>query len=100
MLVKEYFESLAKRRKTVRRSVKKQPSPSVATRGIGCGRRNERHRTVPSGRIAKLAWEPPRGSWEHEPFHIDGCGGDSLETLIIYITWLGGHKTRHKMDVL
>ncbi|KAH7142341.1 hypothetical protein DER46DRAFT_518293 [Fusarium sp. MPI-SDFR-AT-0072] len=100
MLVKEYFESLAKRRKTVRRSVKKQPSPSVATCGTERGRRNERHRTVPSGRIAKLAWEPPRGSWEHEPFHIDGCGGDSVETLMIYITWLGGHKTRHKMDVL
>ncbi|KNB16745.1 hypothetical protein FOXG_14828 [Fusarium oxysporum f. sp. lycopersici 4287] len=100
MLVKEYFESLAKRRKRVRRSVKKQPSPSVATRGIGCGRRNERHRTVPSGRTAKLAWEPPRGSWEHEPFHIDGCEGDNAETLMIYITWLGGHKTRHKVDVL
>ncbi|EMT69287.1 hypothetical protein FOC4_g10000599 [Fusarium odoratissimum] len=100
MLVKEYFESLAKRRKRVRRSAKKQPSPSVATGGTGRGRRNERHRTVPSGRIAKLAWEPPRGSWEREPFHIDGCGGDSAETLMIYITWLGGHKTRHKMDVL
>ncbi|EXA29976.1 hypothetical protein FOVG_18579 [Fusarium oxysporum f. sp. pisi HDV247] len=100
MLVKEYFESLGKRRKRVRRSAKKQPSSSVATCGTGRGRRNERHRTVPSGRIAKLAWEPPRGSWEHEPFHIDGCGGDSVETLMIYITWLGGHKTRHKMDVL
>ena len=100
MLVREYFECLAKRRKRVRRSVKKKPSPPVATRGIGCGRRNERHRTVPSGRTAKLAWEPPRGSWEHEPFHIDGCEGDSAGTLMIYITWLGGHKTRHKVDVL
>ncbi|EMT69667.1 hypothetical protein FOC4_g10000338 [Fusarium odoratissimum] len=100
ILVKEYFESLSKRQKRVRRSVKKQPSPLVATRGIGYGRRNEWHRTVPSGRTAKLAWEPPRGSWEHKPFHIDGYKGDSAETLMIYITWLGGHKTRHKVDML
>ncbi|KAK2126479.1 hypothetical protein NOF04DRAFT_1414796 [Fusarium oxysporum II5] len=91
---------LSKRQKRVRRSVKKQPSPLVATRGIGYGRRNEWHRTVPSGRTAKLAWEPPRGSWEHKPFHIDGYKGDSAETLMIYITWLGGHKTRHKVDML
>ncbi|KAL3587981.1 hypothetical protein FPOAC2_13880, partial [Fusarium poae] len=99
-LVENYFASLAKRRKRARKSANKRPSPTGTNPSIKPGKRSESYRLARPSRTPKSTWEPPRGTWENESFHIDGCQGDSIEDLMIYVTWPGGHKTKQKMDFL
>ncbi|EEU38589.1 uncharacterized protein NECHADRAFT_55142, partial [Fusarium vanettenii 77-13-4] len=38
--------------------------------------------------------------WEDHILTIDGCDEDDTGTLVVYITWCGGQKTKHTASVL
>ncbi|KAF4468488.1 chromo domain-containing [Fusarium albosuccineum] len=45
-------------------------------------------------------WKPPRGSWEDKIQTIDGCEFLYNRDLVVYVTWKGGRKTRHRAQTM
>ncbi|KAF5010355.1 hypothetical protein FDECE_3471 [Fusarium decemcellulare] len=45
-------------------------------------------------------WKPPRGSWEDKIQTIDGCEFLDNKDLVVYVTWKGGRKTRHRAQTM
>jgi len=46
------------------------------------------------------AWTLPSGSWEEEVESIDACEDEESGSLIIYLNWRNGQKTKHSKDVV
>ena len=95
-----YLNSVTHSRKRRGKSASKRPSPTRNKHGVEKEKRSARYRYAQPSHMARPTWKPPRGTWEPESFQIDGCQGDSIEDLMICITWPGGHKTRQKLDLL
>ncbi|GKT46533.1 chromo domain-containing protein 2 [Colletotrichum spaethianum] len=46
------------------------------------------------------AWTLPSGSWEEEVESIDACEDEESGSLIIYLNWRNGQKTKHSKEVV
>ncbi|RSL96357.1 hypothetical protein CDV31_013497 [Fusarium ambrosium] len=58
-----------------------------------------RHNSLPN-HVLGHEWRPPAGDWEEHILTIDGCDEDDTGTLVVYITWSGGQKTKHAASVV
>ncbi|KAK2014226.1 chromo domain-containing protein [Colletotrichum eremochloae] len=97
------FEEKSKAKTTKKRG---RPSGSSATPPAGTkkSRRNGHpaESTPPaSAKEAKSkSWTLPSGSWEEEVESIDACEDEESGSLIIYLNWRNGQKTKHSKDVV
>lgn len=48
----------------------------------------------------KPNWRPPVGSWEDKIHTIDGCEDADNGDRIVYVTWKGGERTKHKAQAM
>lgn len=99
-MIRDYFDRLAKEsngtkelKRAVRSKRRKNPDghvPRVSSQ--------EHSLALPVSR--KLKWKVPVGSWENKIQTIDGCEDAGNGDLIVYATWKGGKKTRHKAQTM
>lgn len=66
--------------------------------GAKRGRKNKDHpaSATPPASAAAADFKPPTGSWEENVVAIDACEG-SEGSVVVYLTWKGGHKTQHPL---
>ncbi|RSL39435.1 hypothetical protein CEP51_016811, partial [Fusarium floridanum] len=99
-MIREYFDRLAEKSSGMKESNKAVDTKRHESAGGHVPKASSR-RVGPSPRISKkLKWRPPVGSWEDHIQTIDGCEDASNGDLVVYATWKGGEKTRHKAQIL
>ncbi|KAK2041334.1 chromo domain-containing protein [Colletotrichum somersetense] len=97
------FEQKSKAKTTKKRG---RPSGSSATPPASTkkSKRNghpaESTPSASSKEAKSKAWTLPSGSWEEEVESIDACEDEESGSLIIYLNWRNGQKTKHSKDVV
>lgn len=112
-ILEEYLRKLGGREalfeeKSKAKSTKKRGRPSGASSTPSATGKRSRHNGHPSestppasAREAKSkAWTLPSGSWEEEVESIDACEDEESGSLIIYLNWRNGQKTKHSKEVV
>ncbi|KAI9799674.1 MAG: hypothetical protein M1825_004409 [Sarcosagium campestre] len=88
---KPVFEEAGKSKK--RR--KSEATPKASNRGSK-SRRITASESPPAQEVREKSWAPPNGSWEQHIQAIETIE-NSQGTLLVYIQWNDGHKSRHPL---
>ncbi|OLN85216.1 Chromo domain-containing protein 2 [Colletotrichum chlorophyti] len=109
-ILEEYLEKLGGREKLFEeknkaKTTKKRGRPTASSTPPAGGKRSKRngadHALSASATAAKnKAWTLPSGSWEDDVESIDACEDEDSGSLIIYLNWKNGHKTKHPTEVV
>ncbi|TDZ33882.1 Chromatin-associated protein swi6 [Colletotrichum spinosum] len=110
-ILEEYLEKLGGREmlfeeKAKAKATKKRGRPaSSATPPAGKRSKRNGHpgeSTPPaSAKSAKSKeWKLPSGSWEDDVESIDACEDENTGSLIVYLNWRNGNKTKHPTEVV
>ncbi|KZL81814.1 chromo domain-containing protein [Colletotrichum incanum] len=97
------FEEKSKAKTTKKRG---RPSGSSST-PPATSKKSKRNghpaESTPSASVKEAkskAWTLPSGSWEEEVESIDACEDEESGSLIIYLNWRNGQKTKHSKEVV
>ncbi|KAK6856308.1 hypothetical protein PG995_008459 [Apiospora arundinis] len=115
-ILREYLESVGGRQRILdeteaavsQQSAKKRGRPagsgSVSGGTPANGKRAKRGShpasQTPPASVTSKEWKPPAGSWEDQISYVDACHDETTGKLVVYLTWLNGHKTQHDLKVV
>ncbi|KAK2058985.1 chromo domain-containing protein [Colletotrichum caudatum] len=112
-ILEEYLQKLGGREalfeeKSKAKTTKKRSRPSGSSTTPPASTKKSKRNGHPaestpsaSAKEAKSkAWTLPSGSWEEEVESIDACEDEESGSLIIYLNWRNGQKTKHSKDVV
>ncbi|KAJ0307784.1 hypothetical protein COL516b_003754 [Colletotrichum fioriniae] len=112
-ILEEYLKKLGGREalfeeKTKAKTTKKRGRPSASSstppasskRGKRNGHPAESTPPVSAKEAKAKAWTLPSGSWEDDVESIDACEDEESGSIIIYLNWRNGQKTKHPKEVM
>ncbi|KAJ3943463.1 uncharacterized protein N0V96_006388 [Colletotrichum fioriniae] len=112
-ILEEYLKKLGGREalfeeKTKAKTTKKRGRPSASSstppasskRGKRNGHPAESTPPVSAKEAKAKAWTLPSGSWEDDVESIDACEDEESGSIIIYLNWRNGQKTKHPKEVV
>ncbi|UQC73635.1 chromo domain-containing protein [Colletotrichum lupini] len=112
-ILEEYLKKLGGREalfeeKTKAKTTKKRGRPSASSstppasskRGKRNGHPAESTPPASVKEAKAKAWTLPSGSWEDDVESIDACEDEESGSIIIYLNWRNGQKTKHPKEVV
>ncbi|KAJ3453915.1 hypothetical protein MRS44_018547 [Fusarium solani] len=99
-IIRDYFDRLAGKPSGMKESRTAVRTKRHESAGGHVPRASSRRLGLSLPVSKKLKWRPPVGSWEDHIQTIDGCEDAGNGDLVVYATWKGGEKTRHKAQML
>ncbi|KXH47091.1 chromo domain-containing protein [Colletotrichum salicis] len=112
-ILEEYLRKLGGREalfeeKTKAKNTKKRGRPSASSstppasnkRGKRNGHPAESTPPLSAKEAKAKAWTLPSGSWEDDVESIDACEDEESGSIIIYLNWRNGQKTKHPKEVV
>ncbi|KAK1689193.1 hypothetical protein BDP55DRAFT_432169 [Colletotrichum godetiae] len=97
------FEEKTKAKNTKKRgrpSASSSTPPASSKRGKRNGHPAESTPPLSAKEAKAKAWTLPSGSWEDDVESIDACEDEESGSIIIYLNWRNGQKTKHPKEVV
>ncbi|WYZ37796.1 hypothetical protein EsH8_II_001302 [Colletotrichum jinshuiense] len=97
------FEEKSKAKTTKKRgrpSTSSTTPPATSKKSKRNGHPAESTPSVTATAAKSKAWTLPSGSWEDDVESIDACEDETSGSLIIYLNWRNGQKTKHSKEVV
>lgn len=99
-MIRDYFDRLAEKSSGMKESRMAVGTKRHKNAGGHVPRASSRRHSLSLPISKTLKWRAPVGSWEDKIQTIDGCEDAGNGDLIVYVTWKGGQKTRHKAQMM